>query len=374
MIRFVLLAICMALISVFDQPVQAEQLQGQGVEQSVQAAQDTGDTTVYRTGGYCEALEPGFIDEDFFWRFHRDILPKKYAFVASRPCFVYSQPYDDLVDKRPKRVMEGGFLWVSLEQDDPIQAGEIIWYQINPGEYVLAQDLKLYEPSKFAGRHLDQCDLAPGETFGWIILGVIPSAAPGQPEDLSQPFLHKYQLVRIYERKRIGDLDWYRIGPDKWIEQRRIAKVTIRKPPEGVPEEENWIDVDLYEQTLVAYQGRRPIFATIVSSGLPEFGTNKGLFRVWVKRRMGKMSGGQGDDYYFLEDVPYHIYFDKGIAIHGSYWHDSFGIAQSHGCVNVSPRDAKWLYDWTSPKGKSSDPERWIRATSRDPGTWVWVH
>ena len=61
------------------------------------------------------------------------------------------------------------------------------------------------------------------------------------------------------------------------------------------------------------------------------------------------MSGSEGEpDYYYLQDIPYTMYFDDNIALHGTYWHESFGFRKSHGCVNLSVTDAEWLYDWTT--------------------------
>jgi len=83
------------------------------------------------------------------------------------------------------------------------------------------------------------------------------------------------------------------------------------------------------------------------------------------------MSGRSGyPDYYFLEDVPWTMYFNRDFALHAAYWHDGFGFQHSHGCVNLSPQDARWLFEWTAP----TDQTGWTRATPDKPGTWVWVH
>ena len=69
------------------------------------------------------------------------------------------------------------------------------------------------------------------------------------------------------------------------------------------------------------------IAATLASTGLPWWQTPDGLFRVWLKRRIGDMTGGSpdGDYYYLVEDVPWTMYFDGPIALHAAYWHDGFG-------------------------------------------------
>ena len=123
---------------------------------------------------------------------------------------------------------------------------------------------------------------------------------------------------------------------------------------------------------LAAYEGERMVYATLVSSGLPQWQTAQGLFRIWLKVKLGKMSGREGySDYYFLEDVPWSMYFYQSFALHGAYWHDKFGLRHSHGCVNLPPRDAKWLFDWVTP---ATSPYNFTLPTEEDPGAWVWVH
>ncbi len=105
-----------------------------------------------------------------------------------------------------------------------------------------------------------------------------------------------------------------------------------------------WIDVDLVEQTLSAYQGDTLVFSTPVSTGVEGHNTPVGEFAIEWFVRSQDMSG----DGYYLADVPYVMYFADYLAIHGTYWHDNFGTPMSHGCVNLSIPDAAWLYDWAS--------------------------
>ena len=110
---------------------------------------------------------------------------------------------------------------------------------------------------------------------------------------------------------------------------------------------EKWIDVDLSEQLLVAYEGDTPVFSTLISSGLPQFPTVVGQFNVWLRYETQTMNGyALGYDYY-LENVPYVMYFFEDYAIHGAYWHNNFGTPMSHGCVNASPAAAQWLFNWS---------------------------
>ncbi len=116
--------------------------------------------------------------------------------------------------------------------------------------------------------------------------------------------------------------------------------------PAEVGEGERWINVNLSTQTLVAYEGDNPVFETLVSSGLPQWPTVVGQFRTYMKYESQTMNGYLlGYDYY-LPDVPFVMYFFEDYAIHGTYWHNSFGTPMSHGCVNISTPDAQWLFNW----------------------------
>ena len=105
---------------------------------------------------------------------------------------------------------------------------------------------------------------------------------------------------------------------------------------------ERWIDVDLSNQKLVAYQGDTPVYWVTVSTGLPGTPTVTGQYHIYVKYPAQTMSGPG----YYLPDVPYVMYFYEGYGIHGTYWHNNFGHPMSHGCVNTPTPDAQWLYNW----------------------------
>jgi hypothetical protein len=137
---------------------------------------------------------------------------------------------------------------------------------------------------------------------------------------------------------------WYDIGGGRWVKQTLVSKVGRVGNP-GLSG--RWVAVDLYEQNLVAYEGDTMVFATLVATGLPGNDTREGVFEIWAKnsnKAMDGRSGGFGD--YRLENVPYAMYFDQDISLHGTYWHNGFGYRQSRGCVNVTISDARWLYEW----------------------------
>jgi lipoprotein-anchoring transpeptidase ErfK/SrfK len=150
--------------------------------------------------------------------------------------------------------------------------------------------------------------------------------------------------------------------------------VTTTPQPEGVALRAKWIAVNRAEQTVAAYEGERMVFATLASTGLPWWQTPDGLFRIWLKRRIGDMTGGRpdGEYFYLVEDVPWTMYFQGPYALHAAYWHDDFGYEHSRGCVNLSPNDARWLFEWASPSLPVGRQE--IFLTEENPGTWVYVH
>lgn len=117
------------------------------------------------------------------------------------------------------------------------------------------------------------------------------------------------------------------------------------------------IYVDLSTQTLYAYQGKTKVMQGLVSSG--KWGrTPTGDFNIWTKLRSTRMSGGSGNDYYNLPNVPYVMYYYRDWGLHGAYWHNNFGHTMSHGCVNMRQVDAEALFNW------SNGPEKGKKGTA----------
>ena len=134
----------------------------------------------------------------------------------------------------------------------------------------------------------------------------------------------------------------------------RVARKIPR--PESVPPGERWIHISLGQQTLVAYQGDTPVFATLVSSGKEGYAPPLGTFPIYGKHLSVTMNATDAiDGFYEVEEVPWTMYYWESYALHGAYWHDDFGKPKSHGCTNLAPPDARWLFHWTSPKV----PEGW---------------
>lgn len=107
---------------------------------------------------------------------------------------------------------------------------------------------------------------------------------------------------------------------------------------------QRWIEIDLSRQKLVAWEGNKSVYAVNVSTGKSSTPTRTGTFAIQTKHRVTRMTG----DDYDVPDVPYTMYYDGGMAIHGAYWHNLFGNPVTHGCTNVAVDHAKWLFNWAS--------------------------
>lgn len=108
--------------------------------------------------------------------------------------------------------------------------------------------------------------------------------------------------------------------------------------------DQKWIQIDLANQRLIAWEGATPVYAVIVSTGKNSTPTRVGTFAIQTKHRLTRMSGPGYD----VTNVPYTMYYHRGYAVHGAYWHRRFGTPVSHGCVNVAVDHAKWLFNWAS--------------------------
>lgn len=137
---------------------------------------------------------------------------------------------------------------------------------------------------------------------------------------------------------------WVVIAVGKEIPSESVVSWNYELDPENLANEGRWVDVDLGQQLLTAYEGSTPIMRFIVSTGTASHPTVTGQFRIWVKLASTDMSGPG----YSLEDVPYTMYFYQGYGLHGTYWHNNFGTPMSHGCVNLRTPDAEWLFNFVS--------------------------
>lgn len=180
------------------------------------------------------------------------------------------------------------------------------------------------------------------------------------------------------KQKIVGGKLHYETKDGFWIDDRHAGRVDpAKKMPAWGKNGEKWIDVNITKQVLVAYEGTNAVYATLVSSGEAGLGdpetsksTKRGIFRIHTKYVSITMDSDIVGEEFELRDVPYVQYFENGYALHGAYWHDGFGRPKSHGCINLSPEDARRLFFWTEPQV----PAGWHGAARSLTGTVVFVH
>ena len=271
-------------------------------------------------------------------------LPYFYKKLRDDTVPVYTSVDDAMVRVNPHHYIEKGFNYISYIQ----RANEGKYYMIDQGIWIRGGDTaggaanSTYRGLIFAG--------TPKNKFGWIMTAIETQSGPGLVDPkLTGHSLQRYEVVEVYETREADGVNWYLIGPDEWIKASFAALVyPTSTPPEGVVNG-RWIEINLFEQTVSVYENNRLLFATLVSTGIDGWWTRPGLFQITEKLESTPMSGAfeaDRSDYYYLEDVPWTMYFDQARALHGAYWHNYFGYKRSHGCANLSPGDSRWLFDW----------------------------
>ncbi len=246
-----------------------------------------------------------------------------------------------------------------------------------------------------------ELDLIPMDRTKLVVPSELSGVVLGPTEELPVAVVTGHWVTK-YERADNGALrsagayprrtllkltgEKLRDGATYWqtADEHFVAEVGLRiiSPREQFPSvatgSRKWIDISISHQTLVAYEGTKPVFVTLVSTGLGGLGdpekvpaTIQGTFMVHAKHVSSTMNGEEDkSDSFNLLDVPFVQYFHKGFALHAAYWHDDFGRWRSHGCVNLAPRDAAWLFEWTDPHV----PEGWHAVINKDRGSVVHIH
>jgi hypothetical protein len=233
------------------------------------------------------------------------------------------------------------------------------WLRVNEGEWVREDLATVLAPSPFRGVEVRA---VPRNAFGWVTAPAARRATPGGAVQGAP--LARYDFVQVLQTAPGPDgRAWNRLA-DGWVPADSVAVVDADARPDGVRADDRWVEIDLAEQTVAAYEGDRMVYATLVSSGLDQktWATRTGLFSVQRRVQRGRMQGDAGTpDYYSVEDVPNALYFDGATALHGAYWHDAFGGKKSHGCVNLAPGDAAWTFRWSA--GGPRPLRVWVHAS-----------
>ena len=250
------------------------------------------------------------------------------------------------------------------------------WWRTARGGYVQASAAGKVTIKDFVGQELDEEAAFP---FGYVMAkdgskllelgddGKLKAKGP----------IERRTFVDLTEEIEVNGREYMMTTNGRLIRKSHLRLADPQPLPEGLEEWEPWIDVSLSKQMLVAYEGSRPVFTTLVSTGKrgskeEPFDTPTGRWRIRVKHISSTMDGNSASDgNYSIQDVPWAMFFHENIALHGAFWHNGYGRVRSHGCVNLGPSDARWLFNWTTPHL----PEGWhgVNASEEAPGTTVVV-
>lgn len=279
-----------------------------------------------------------------------------------------------------KRMVRGFYVAV----DNTFNWGGRAWYKTTKGLLAPTERFWKAPGSEFKGVEID------GETWklpvAWVN-GTRKSSATYVIDEETKNVstkgsLKRFQIVQLTGRElEIRNHTYHETADGTWVRGDQVRRTTPGARPADVGENERWIDLDVGQQTLVAFQGDRPVYATLVSTGresrikAKDHRTPRGAWRVREKHITATMDGdgsAAGDLPYSIEDVPYVMYYEGSYALHAAFWHENYGVQMSHGCVNLSPLDAKHLFFWADPQIPPGWHGMWSDADH--PGTMIVAH
>lgn len=303
-----------------------------------------------------------------------DGLPFRYFFVGPDGSSAYSRVESAEVDT-PVMQLEPGFA-VAITAERTLDGAR--YGRTHHNLWVPMRDLGPARAFAFQGETLPPD--ATSIPLAWVVNDRARVFSKPSAFASTSTTKARFEVVPVLEEAENGRSTFFRIGEGAWIAAKDVRHPAVAAPPPEVDEAagERWIDVDLATQTLVAYEGKRPVFATIVSTGKGRQGTAqatpKGTHRIWIKLLTSDMDNLEDENasrYFRIENVPWVQYFSKGVGLHGAFWHRGFGQVRSHGCVNLAPLDAQRLFGWTGPHV----PAGWtaVFPTKPEPGTVIRV-
>ncbi|MGB5194033.1 MAG: L,D-transpeptidase [Polyangiales bacterium] len=262
-------------------------------------------------------------------------------------------------------LMEGDY-FLALAEKETRESDGAEFYRTVRGRYVRVSDVELRNPDPVRGEELGRGGWQLPLAFVWGESRDLLSLNGDAPQVIGRAEKHA-RFVVDEELRKNGET--YVVGAAGAVLRNEVRVARQTKAPSGVPADAKWIHVNLPEQTLVAYEGAKPVYATVISSGKEGYEPPTGLFEVQQKYISTTMNATDPiDGFYEVEEVPWTLYYHGGYALHGAYWHTDFGKVRSHGCTNIAPVDARWLYYWSDPEV----PPAWHAVRFQPETTWVY--
>jgi len=294
-------------------------------------------------------------------------LPGEYAFTIRDGVRAYARPEDLEADQYADALGKGFAVRVSGVSSH----GRVELARTAHGLYVRRRELRPAVQSAFEGLPID--DPAELARIGWVVSdrAVLRDAAGQVLKKLPRLSAVRIQREVAAEGKHPAELE---LDDGTRITAAEVRRPAPAAPPADLGPDERWIDVDRQRQVLIVYAGTRPVFTTLVSTGRARDSTPAGEHRVWVKLLRSDMNDAQPLELwreYSLQEVPWVQYFAEDVGLHAAFWHERFGEPVSHGCVNLSPLDARRLFELSAP----ALPPGWsaVLPPAARPGTRVRV-
>jgi hypothetical protein len=270
----------------------------------------------------------------------------RYGRVIVTPAILYPDPEQAARRQNPARTFPNEEVYLTFT-DEFVFDGKTYFRVMEEG-WIAASDIEELFPSAYQGI---QIFTFPQSGFGWMIKDGFSYQSPPSEgrQRMRSAYLPRYSLHEVYDIAIQEDGErWYKIGDQRWVAEDDFSYVSLREENPTMNQRPRWIEVNLSQQNLVVYEDENPVFATLVSTGREPAWTGEGAYTIYNKIEMHPLISPDpvaiGD--YYLEDVPYLLYYQGSWAIHSAYWHDEFGKPNSHGCVNLSLHDADWLFAW----------------------------
>lgn len=200
-----------------------------------------------------------------------------------------------------------------------------------------------------------------------------PGVLPADDDWTNERLVGKYSMYYVYSAVQVGTDYWYLIGPGQWMKDEFVSVLQMPERPEDVSGP--WVALDLQQQTLVAFMDETPVYTTLISAGY-WLDTLEGLFQIYGRTLSMEMKGPPGanpPEYQF--NTRWAMFFNEHEALHSADFHNYFGINRTHGCVNLAPGDAEWVWNFFDQSADEWHPSgTTFFVDNPDAAPWVYVY
>jgi lipoprotein-anchoring transpeptidase ErfK/SrfK len=325
---FVLLTDCQAAATIVPMPAETATALPTATATTIATGTPSQTPTVTTTAepAWYQPLDPAY-----------GVLKYQYAEVINARAKVYVSLEDAIGKTGNYGHLPKSPAYVAYTTTEIRDGSTFYFIPVNYG-WMAGADLQPLTPSHFTGILLTR---EVSFRFGWVLAETQSLNTAGEPIRT----YNRYQVV--HEVPTSAEKSGYiAIGADEWLPGEALALVSPAVPVEAGPDTCRFIYANLASQTLSVFDQCKLIFATLISSGKNSW-TFEGRFAIQYKVDYNSINPPEwSTSEYYIQAVPYFMTYSGDFGFHGAYWQDAFGTAASHGCINLAPADAKWLYGW----------------------------